>query len=89
MTEIPSANTPLYHHPLPAIEAWLKHVGCQQDEANPGLWYLKQPQWQAEVELEVEDIEVRWTASSGTTVHRSFPYGLSRLDVERAIMAGP
>lgn len=89
MAEIPDANTPLYHHPLPAIESWLRRVGCEQDEANPCLWHLQQTRWQAEVELDVEDIEVQWTTSSGTTVHRSFPYSLSRLDVERAIMAGP
>ena len=89
MAEIPSASTPLYHHPLPAIEAWLRRLGCEQDKVNPCLWHLQQLQWQAEVELEVEDVEVRWTAGGDTPVHRSFPYSLSRLDVERAIMAGP
>ena len=26
MTEMPSSQTPLYHHPLPALEHWLEPV---------------------------------------------------------------
>ncbi len=41
------------------------------------------------MELSVEDMNVRWTSSNGDITQRSFPYSLSRSDVEGAIMAGP
>nr|MDJ0796018.1 DUF3143 domain-containing protein [Calothrix sp. MO_167.B12] len=28
---LPSPDTPLYSHPLPEIEQWLREQGCQQD----------------------------------------------------------
>ena len=86
---LPSPDTPLYHHALSALETWLEQMGCQQDESNVCLWHLRQPSWSADVELSVEDMNVRWTSSSGGATQRSFPYSLSRSDVERAIMVGP
>ncbi len=86
---LPSPDTPLYHHPLPALEAWLEQMGCQRDEGNVCLWHLWQPSWRADVELSVEDMNVRWTSSNGDITQRSFPYSLSRSDVEGAIMVGP
>ena len=41
------------------------------------------------MELSVEDMNVRWTDSAGGITQRSFPYSLSRSDVEQAIMVGP
>ncbi|MXW12321.1 MAG: DUF3143 domain-containing protein [Synechococcus sp. SB0665_bin_28] len=66
-------------------------MGCQRDEGNICLWHLRQPSWSADVELSVEDMNVRWTSTgnSGGITQRSFPYSLSRSDVERAIMVGP
>ena len=29
---LPSPDTPLYSHPLPEIEQWLRLQGCTQDE---------------------------------------------------------
>ena len=86
---LPNPDIPLYHHGLPALEAWLEQMGCQRDEGNICLWHLQQPSWSAVVELCVEDMNVRWTSSSGGITQRSFPYSLSRSDVERAIMVGP
>ena len=86
---LPSPDTPLYHHALPALEAWLEQMGCRRDAGNVCLWHLRQPFWSAAVELSVEDMNVRWTSSSGGITQRSFPYSLSRSDVERAIMVGP
>ena len=86
---LPSPDTPLYHHALPALEAWLEQMGCQQDAGNICLWHLQQPSWCADLELSVEDMNVRWIDSSGVVTQRSFPYSLSRSDVERAIMVGP
>lgn len=88
MHDLPSAETPLYHHPLPALESWLRSLGAVQQSANPCCWDLHQPGWSASIELEVEDLAVRWQAE-GTRCQRQFPYGLSRADVEAAILAGP
>ncbi|WP_025781181.1 DUF3143 domain-containing protein [Candidatus Synechococcus spongiarum] len=87
--QLPNPDTPLYHHALPALEGWLEQMGCQRDKDNICLWRLRQPSWSADVELCVEDMSVRWTGHSGGTTQRSFPYSLSRSDVERAIMVGP
>jgi hypothetical protein len=56
---------------------------------NSSLWDLCQPGWTAEIELEVEDLCVRWQAPAAEPVQRQFPYGFSRADVEAAILAGP
>jgi len=44
MTEMPSSQTPLYHHPLPALEHWDLH----------------RPEWSAQIELEVDELKVSW-----------------------------
>lgn len=88
MSELPSARTPLYHHPLPALEEWLRSLGAVQQPGNLCRWDLHRPQWSAEIELEVEELRVSWH-QEGHTVARHFPYGLSRADTEAAILAGP
>ncbi len=85
---LPRPDTPLYNHPLPAIEYWLKSKGCRQDDHNPSIWYIDRPDWSAELAMEVEDIRVHYTID-GRDIHRAFPYSLSRRDVEEAIFAGP
>ena len=76
---LPSPTTPLYNHPLPALEAWLDEQGCYQDQSNPNVW------------RDVEDIRVRYIkdAYGGKEIQRAFPYSLSRQDVEDAIFTGP
>mgnify|MGYP006271304235 CR=1 FL=1 len=86
--DLPSPHTPLYHHPLPLLEAWLKGLGAQQRSSHSCQWDLHQPQWSALLELEVEELKVSWLDDGHQTV-RLFPYGLSRADVEAAILAGP
>ena len=88
MHDLPSADTPLYHHPLPALEAWLRSLGAVQQPGQPCRWDLHQPAWSASIELEVEDLAVCWQGE-GQRCLRQFPYGLSRADVEAAILAGP
>jgi hypothetical protein len=88
MGELPSSQIPLYNHPLPALEAWLRLMGAVQRRENPCIWDLHCPEWSASIELEVEELTVRWHAEGQTRV-RHFPYGLSRADVESAIVAGP
>jgi hypothetical protein len=55
---------------------------------DPCRWDLHRPQWSALIELDVEDLRVSWHQEGSTTV-RQFPYGLTRADVESAILAGP
>jgi hypothetical protein len=90
MSDLPSPQAPLYNHPLPALELWLRQLGAVQRGANSCLWDLQRPDWSAEIELAVEELSVRWLpAVAGRRVERHFPYGFSRADVEAAILAGP
>lgn len=86
--EWPSPTTPLYHHPLPLLEAWLEGLGAHRRSSHSSQWDLHQPQWSALLELDVEELKVSWLQDGRQTV-RLFPYGLSRADAEAAIMAGP
>jgi hypothetical protein len=52
------------------------------------LWDLELGGWSAQIELEVEELSIRWNAAEAP-VERHFPYGFSRADVEAAILAGP
>ena len=87
----PQADTPLYNHPLPEIEKWLIEQGCQQDKEKPHCWQVEKAHWKAELCLDVEDILVRYlnVGESNEEINRSFPYSLSRADVEAAIFSGP
>ena len=88
---LPTADTPLYNHPLPALEEWLKDLGCQQDGEQLHCWSITTSNWQAEITLEVEEIVVSYlNAGEGNRdLSRSFPYSLSREDVEAAVFSGP
>jgi hypothetical protein len=89
--ELPSTDTPLYNHPLPKIEQWLKDLGCQQDNENLHCWYVQRSNWQAEICLEIEELTVSYysTDSEGQDLNRSFKYSLSRQDIESAVFSGP
>ncbi|MDJ0533883.1 MAG: DUF3143 domain-containing protein [Xenococcaceae cyanobacterium MO_207.B15] len=89
--ELPTPDTPLYNHPLPKIEKWLTNLGCHQDKDNLHCWYIKQPTWQAEICLEVEELRVSYlkAAPEGGNLNRSFKYSLSRQDIEDAVFSGP
>lgn len=88
MANLPAQRTPLYHHPLPALESWLRELGARQEGPNGAVWTLHQAQWSARIELEVEELKVTWHHDGHQSV-RHFSYGLSRADVEAAILAGP
>ena len=88
MTALPPPQTPLYNHPLPALERWLVELGARQAAPHSCLWQLQRSGWTATLELEVEELSVRWSAAGGD-VQRQFPYGFSRADVEAAILEGP
>lgn len=88
---LPAADTPLYNHPLPVIEQWLQNLGCQQDSEQLHCWSIQTKDWQAEISLEVEELTVSYlNAGEGKRdLIRSFPYSLSREDVEAAVFSGP
>jgi hypothetical protein len=86
-----SADTPLYNHPLPMIEEWLQNLGCQQNSEKLHCWSIATPTWEAEIILEAEEITVSYINSEkgSQEITRSFPYSLSREDVEAAVFSGP
>ena len=88
---LPSIDTPLYSHPLPEIEAWLRSQGCQQDEKELNHWFLERPSWKADLWLDIDQITVCYLGASadGEDIQRSFKYSLSRQDVEKAVFSGP
>jgi hypothetical protein len=87
----PSSDTPLYNHPLPEIEHWLKDLGCQQNKEDLHCWSIDRFTWKAEICLEVEELTVRYLKADfdGTDLVRSFKYSLSRKDIESAVFSGP
>lgn len=88
---LPSSDTPLYNHPLPDIENWLRSKGCQQDEADLHCWHVKNSIWEAELCLDVDSLTVRYIGASedGRDIQRSFKYSLSRIDLDAAVFSGP
>lgn len=91
MDSLPPEHTPLYHHPLPALEAWLRGIGARREPEQPESWRLSGAGWNASITFEREDLAVRWQAEDQPDPGRlrRFPYGLGRADVEAAILAGP
>jgi Protein of unknown function (DUF3143) len=88
---LPPADTPLYNHPLPEIEGWLKSRGCQQDSQELHCWQVDRPTWKAEIALEIDQITVRYikAGADGQDINRAFKYSLSRQDIEAAVFSGP
>ncbi len=88
---LPSADTPLYNHPLPEIENWLSSQGCQQDPKELNCWHLDRSDWQADVVMEIDSLVVRYikAGEEGQDIVRSFKYSLSRRDLDEVIFAGP
>jgi Protein of unknown function (DUF3143) len=85
------SSTPLYNHPLPEIESWLRGLGCKQDRNDLNKWYVEKHNWKAEISLELEEITVRYlhTGEGSKDIFRAFKYSLSREDIESAVFAGP
>lgn len=88
---LPPADTPLYSHPLPNIEQWLRDQGCEQDSDQLHCWSVQRPDWRAEICLDIEQLTVRYLqpGQEGQDIQRSFKYSLSRKDIEQAVFAGP
>ena len=88
MQSLPPSNTPLNQHSLRALECWLKEIGAQRSSKNPCLWIWVKPLWSAEILIEQDELKISWKKDGESSVC-SFPYGLSRSDVEVAMSQGP
>ena len=88
MVVLPPPPTPLYHHPLPCLESWLESLGARQEHRHSPLWHLDHRGWSARIELKPAELGVSWL-QNGERSQRTFSYGLSRADVQAAILAGP
>jgi hypothetical protein len=90
-TQLPAADTALYNHPLPMIEAWLESQGCKRDNDSAHTWHVARDQWRAEIELDVDQLTVCYhqADANGQDFYRAFKYALSRKDIEDAVFAGP
>lgn len=88
---LPSSETPLYNHPLPAIERWLLSQGCQQNRQELNYWRVAKATWEAELCLDIDQLTVRYfnAGADGKDIQRSFKYSLSRKDIEEAVFSGP
>lgn len=90
MNRWPTPDTPLYNHSLAAVEDWLSTLGAQRDEQELHCWSLQRGAWQAELSLEIEELQVRYVgAAAGRDVVQNFKYALSRQEMETAILRGP
>ena len=88
---LPTAETPLYNHPLPDIEDWLRSQGCQQDRSQLHCWHVQRSTWEADIVLDIDQLTVRYIKASAESqdIQRSFKYSLSRQDIEAAVFSGP
>lgn len=88
MSFLPPSQTPLNQHSLIDLELWLKELGAKPSNRDPSVWNLLMPKWTAQIKMEIDSLFIAWE-QGGETRHCSFPYGLSRFDVESAILQGP
>ena len=88
MTSLPGAQIPLNQHSLGSIELWLNELGAKKSTNDPCLWLLKTVNWSAEIKIEQDELRVVWE-KDGKRNQCCFSYGLSRQDIEFAMMQGP
>lgn len=88
---LPSADTPLYNHPLPDIETWLRQQGCVQSSEALHQWHVTRTDWAADLSLEIDSLVVRYlkAGGDGQDIQRVFKYSLSRQDLDEVIFSGP
>ncbi|WP_287129360.1 DUF3143 domain-containing protein [Candidatus Cyanaurora vandensis] len=82
---LPPAQTPLYNHPLHQLETWLRDQGCTQDEESLHAWSLRCPEWQMMIYLEETALRAEYHFEEDDTRTLTFPYSLTRWDVEQAV----
>ncbi|XP_011010624.1 PREDICTED: uncharacterized protein LOC105115442 [Populus euphratica] len=90
---LPDKKKPLYSHSLPCIEAWLKVLGFYQSKESRAIWFVKKPDWHAQLSLDVTDLYIRYLKNGPGNlekdVERRFSNALSREDIENATLGGP
>ena len=84
---LPSSDIPLNRHSLMSIERWLAQLGAEQSAEDLSLWNWEMPEWSAEIKIDQEELIVIWRCDVDRQC--AFPYGLSRQDVEAALIQGP
>tara|TARA_B100000700_G_scaffold263167_1_gene300163 strand:- start:165 stop:431 length:267 start_codon:yes stop_codon:yes gene_type:complete len=88
MALLPPIHTPLNQHSLTALESWLQDIGAEKNSQDPCLWDWEMPKWKAAIKMDKDTLNVTWE-KDGEHSNCSFPYGLSRNDVQSAIFQGP
>ncbi|RDX92676.1 hypothetical protein CR513_25156, partial [Mucuna pruriens] len=93
LQKLPEKSKPLYSHSLPCIEAWLRSLGFCQSKDDRAVWLIHNPDWHAQLSLDVTDLYIRYLKSGPGNlekdVERRFSYALSREDIENAVLGGP
>jgi hypothetical protein len=84
---LPAADTPLYSHPLHTLESWLQTHDCERDDQERHRWYLDRKAWTATLYLEETVLRVDYSYPPDQNKTLSFPYSLSRKDVEQAVFS--
>jgi Protein of unknown function (DUF3143) len=77
-------ETPLYNHPLHRIEDWLRSNGCAQDQDARHCWSVQRGAWLTTIYLEETALRAEYEHDDVTRT-LTFPYSLSRSDVEQAV----
>ncbi len=88
MSQLPPSDTPLNQHSLMAIEFWLDQLGAKKSNSDPCRWEWVLPDWSACIDVEQDELRITWD-KGGEQSQCSFPYGLSRKDVEVTMTEGP
>ncbi len=88
MSLLPSSEKPLNQHSLMSIELWLHEIGAEQSDSDLAKWIWSSKEWMAEILIEQDELKVIWQ-KNGIQHQCSFPYGLSRRDVEAVLKEGP
>ncbi len=88
MLHLPPSTTPLNQHSLKDLETWLRGIGAERSSHDPTIWDWLMPGWSAQIKLDIETLRITWE-KNGIKQQCSFPYGLSRDDVETSFFQGP
>lgn len=59
LQKLPDKTKPLYSHSLPCIEAWLRSLGFYQSRDDRALWFVENPDWQAQLSLDITELHIR------------------------------
>ena len=82
------AEIQLNQHTLLELESWLEEFGAMKSIDDPCAWVLVMRDWSAEIKMEKDSLRVVWN-EKGNKKECFFSYGLTRKDVENAILQGP